>query len=224
MKKILLLTFILFGSTQMVFSQQAIAKIKYEEAEEAYSINDFEATISKLNEVEIILKSTNPKVMYLKIMAQSKILEKNPLNDYKIIESTRQLCVKYLKDYENVPNNEDKYRDIYKISEPLKKYPKTETEFTTKKTLLDSLQKEGYKFMYGKGTVDYKKAFNTYKQLAGLGDAIGDNGLGNLYLRGLGVEKDLTKAKNLFELSASKGNINGQVSIDCTQKFRQIYN
>jgi hypothetical protein len=145
MKKTILIAFILLASTQFAFSQQAIAKIKFEEAEEAYSSTDFETTISKLNEVETILKSTNPKVMYLKIMAQSKILEKNPLNDYKIIENTRRLCTKYLKDYENVPNNEDKYRDIYKTSEALKLYSENEASFILKKQKADEAEKEHQK-------------------------------------------------------------------------------
>ncbi|WP_293895692.1 tetratricopeptide repeat protein [Flavobacterium sp.] len=212
MRKIILITFALLASVQFAFTQKAIAKIKYEEAEEAYSINDFETTLTKLNEVETILESTNPKVMYLKIMVQSKIIEKKPFNNYKIIENARQLCTKYLKDYENVPNNDDKYRDIYKIAESLKKYPKSEEEFVTKITLLDSLHKQAHKFMYGKSGVDYKMAFILYKQLADNDDADGENGLGNLYLRGLGVEKDFAKAKSLFELSAAKGNVNGQVS------------
>ena len=33
----------------------------------------------------------------------------------------------------DVPNNEDKYRDIYKISEVLKKYPDTEAKFALEK-------------------------------------------------------------------------------------------
>jgi uncharacterized protein (TIGR02145 family) len=133
MKKLLILAFIILATTQFAFAQQAIAKIKYEEAEEAYAANNFELTVTKLNEVEAILKSTNPRVMYLRIMAQSSIIEYNPFNDYNIIANTRKLCAKYLKDYENVPNNEDKYRDIYKKSEALNtNYPATLDEFNKK--------------------------------------------------------------------------------------------
>jgi uncharacterized protein (TIGR02145 family) len=130
MKKLLTLAFILLATTQFAFAQQAIAKIKYEEAEEAYATNKFELTVTKLNEVEAILKSTNPRVMYLKIMAQNAIINNNPYKDFEILKNIRYLSAKYLKDYENVPNNEDKYRDIYKISEALNaNYPKTLDEF-----------------------------------------------------------------------------------------------
>jgi uncharacterized protein (TIGR02145 family) len=133
MKKLLTLTFILLATTQFAFAQQAIAKIKYEEAEEAYAVKDYKTTLKKLDEVETILKSTNPKVMYLRIMAQSSDIEYNPLNDLNILVNTRKLCAKYLKDYENVPNNEDKYRDIYKKSEALNtNYPATLDEFNKK--------------------------------------------------------------------------------------------
>ena len=159
--------------------------------------------------------------MYLKILAQSKIIEKAPLNEYKILDNTRLLSAKYLNEYESIPNNEDKYRDVYNVTEGLKKYPISETAFAAKISSLDSLQKNAQKFMYGKGTIDYKLAYNAYKELAELGDANGDNGLGNLYLHGWAVEKNLEKAKSLFELSASKGNINGQVSIGMFLKVQE---
>jgi len=222
MKKIILLTLILIASSQFAFSQQAIAKIKYEEAEEAFSTNDLKTTVLKLNEAETLLKATNPRIMYLKILAQSKIIEKSPLNDYKILENTRLLCAKYLLEYEKIPNNEDKYRDVYNVAEGLKKNPISETAFAAKINLLDNLPKNAQKYMYGKGTIDYKLAYNAYKELADLSDAIGDNGLGNLYLHGWAVEKNLEKAKSLFELSASKGNVNGQVSMGMFLKVQGV--
>ncbi len=133
MKKIILITFLLAINCQLSFAQQAIAKIKFEEAEEAYAIKDFETTVLKLDEAEVLLKTSNPRIMYLKILAQSKIIEKAPLNEYKILEDTRQLCAKYLNEYESIPNNEDKYRDIYNIGESLKVYPTDKLSFEKKK-------------------------------------------------------------------------------------------
>jgi TPR repeat protein len=200
MKKLIILTFILLAASQFAFSQQAIAKIKFEEAEEAYSVNDFEATISKLNEVESILKSTNPKVMYLKIIAQSKIVEKSPLKNYKTLESTRKLSVKYLKDYENAPNNEDKYREIYNITESLKKYPKSEADFVT---VLDSLKNLGDSNYYGKGmAVNYPNALKYYSKMLDLGDNTSSVEIGNIYLIGVGIEKDYKKALNFYLTAA----------------------
>ena len=129
MKKTLLLTILIFVTAQFIFAQNTIAKFKYEEAEEAYSNSNFDMALRKLTEVETLLGSTNPKISYLKINSQSKIIERNPLNDYPLLESARKLSAQYLKDYENLPDNEDKYRDIYKISERLTKYPATKQDF-----------------------------------------------------------------------------------------------
>ncbi len=72
------------------------------------------------------------------IKAQSKIIEKAPLHDYKILEDTRLLCAKYLVEYESTANNEDKYKDIYHIGESLKVYPIDNLSFEKeKKKILD---------------------------------------------------------------------------------------
>jgi len=133
MKSLILFTVLLLATVQFTIAQNAIAKLKYEEAEEAFASNDFELTISKLIETEILLKATNPKILYLQITAQIKIIEKNPYDDYDLIENTRKLSTKYLTDYEKIPDNIDKFRDIYKISEELKQYPNTIQKFNLQK-------------------------------------------------------------------------------------------
>jgi hypothetical protein len=129
MKKIILLTFLLIAAVHSSFAQNTIAKLKFEEAEEAYTYNNFELTLTKLKEVETLLKSTNPRILYLQILAQDKIISKDLMADYAIIENIRTSFNKYLKDYENLPDNEDKYRDIYKISETYKDAPISIQEF-----------------------------------------------------------------------------------------------
>ena len=124
-----LITFLLIAAVQFSFAQNTIAKLKFEEAEEAYTSNNFELTLTKLKEVETLLKGTNPRTLYLQILSQTKIIERNPLGDYDIIESTKKSINKYLMDYENLPENEDKYREIYKISESSKKFLITKQEF-----------------------------------------------------------------------------------------------
>lgn len=133
MKKIILFALLIITSFQLSVAQNTIAKLKYEEAEEAYANNNFELALSKLIEVETLLKSTNPKILYLKINSQSKIIEKAPLNDYTLIENARKLSSQYLTDYEQLPDNEDRYREIYKISEKLKSYPQNEKQFALQK-------------------------------------------------------------------------------------------
>ncbi|MEN9910381.1 MAG: hypothetical protein RLZZ540_3540 [Bacteroidota bacterium] len=232
MKKLLLIAFLLFTTSQTVFAQQAIAKIKYEEAEEAYSAKDYETTISKLDEVEAILKSTNPKVMYLRIMAQYPIILKIRPFDYEIIYNFKKLSTKYLKDYENVPDNEDKYRDIYKISEKfngvfkmndmellenigyqykVKKDYKTAIKYYTEASSLGSVKSKSYLggiyFDGADGVVsDYKTAFKYLKEAADNNDSMAQLYLGGCYLFGLGVEKNKEEANDWFKKSAAQGN------------------
>jgi hypothetical protein len=140
MKKISLLIFLIIVGVQFAFAQNAIAKLKFEDAEEAFVNNNFELTVSKLKEVETILKSSNPKILYLQILAQSKIIEKNPFNDFTLTQNTRKLSTQYLNDYENLPDNEDQYRTIYKTSESLKSYSENEEQFSVQKKNFEEKQ------------------------------------------------------------------------------------
>jgi hypothetical protein len=115
--------------TQTIIAQSALAKLKYQDAEEAYTKEDYRLAITKLNEAEGILKATNPRILYLKIMAQSKLIQPNPYADYSLLDNTRKLSTKYLKDYENLADNDDKYREIYRVSETLAAYPGNSQDF-----------------------------------------------------------------------------------------------
>ncbi len=128
MKHIIILAGLLF-ITASSFSQASIAKIKYEQAEELFVASDFTSALVKLDEAEKILGSTNAKLMYLRIVCQSKLLEQSPDNNFRVIAAAKKNCNNYLVKYETLADNEDKYREIYKISEVLEKYPKTEEGF-----------------------------------------------------------------------------------------------
>ena len=52
---------------------------------------------------------------------------------------------------------------------------------------------------------DFETAFREFEALAAGGDPRGENGLGVLYLRGHGVERDLERAVALFRSAAEKG-------------------
>ena len=121
-KSFLLLTLLWIVNT--VAAQTTIAKFKYEAAEEAYLKKDYKLAITRLDEAEAILKATNPRILYLRIMAQSNMIKDNPdmANALINLESVRKLTGKYLKDYESIPDNEDKYRDVYNVSEQLQEF------------------------------------------------------------------------------------------------------
>ena len=206
MKKIVTLIVVLLASVQFAFSQQAIAKIKYEEAEEAYAANKFELTVTKLNEVEAILKSTNPRVMYLKIMAHYGIFKENPYKNFEVLNNTRPLCEKYLKNYESLPDNEDKYRDIYKVAEVVKDFPSDKLKYNAYGNLkINNLKKEAQGYMYAKDSIDYSKAFNCYTLLAKYGDTNAISELGRCYYNGYGVQVDYIKAFSYAKERADKG-------------------
>jgi len=195
MKKTLLITFLLLAFIQPLFAQQAIAKIKYEEAEEAYAANNFELTVTKLSEAEVLLTSTNPRIMYLKIMAHSKILEQNSkLTEYSQL---RILTEKYLKEYENLPDNEDKYRDVYKASEKLKTYSFSNEDFIV------GIRKAGQIYQ---GKKDYKNALYYYNIAAEKGDDTAYDRIGRMYYYSYGVQTDYLKAFEIFSVLAKKNN------------------
>src|SRR4051812_45608972 len=121
----LVLAFLLICGT--VTAQNNIAKLKYEDAEEAFNQDDYETALIKLNDAEKLFGKVNPPILYLRIMAQNQILDSKVLysDDFNdILLSLRKNVTKYLTDFENAPNNETKYREIYKVGEDLDRYPK----------------------------------------------------------------------------------------------------
>ena len=60
---------------------------------------------------------------------------------------------------------------------------------------------------------DHKEAVRAFKRAAELGDAEACNMLGNCYLEGDGMEKDVEKAAELFREAAERGSADGMVSL-----------
>lgn len=112
---------------------QSVAKLKYEQAEEAYNKGEYAATITYLDEVEKLLKSSNSKILYLRIMSQDKLFSANPYDDYALLKSLRSNCDSYLKTNENNVSMEDKFKEVYFVSDKLTPYPTSETAFNKKR-------------------------------------------------------------------------------------------
>ncbi|MEI8049623.1 MAG: hypothetical protein WCI92_19785, partial [Bacteroidota bacterium] len=77
-------------------AQTAIAKLKFEDAEEAFEKKDYTTVLTKLDEAEKLLGKTNPPMLYLRILSQDNIITTDPLKDFKILESVRDNCSYYL--------------------------------------------------------------------------------------------------------------------------------
>lgn len=127
--KTILLSILFSLMTIFTFSQNAVAKIKYEQAEEAYQNGKYQDAIDYLNEAEKILKGPNTTTLYLKILSQNKVVETSNSVDFTLINSLRQNCATYLKSADGSVELEDKFKEVYFISESLKKYPKTQAEY-----------------------------------------------------------------------------------------------
>ena len=119
MKKHLLIFSILFFLATSSKAQNTIAKIKYEEAEEAFDKENYALALDKIQETEQLLKNVNPKTLYLKIMAKYKLLK----DDYAIIKSLKADCRFYIDKYETIEAVQDKFREIYAISREIKNLP-----------------------------------------------------------------------------------------------------
>ena len=72
----------------------------------------------------------------------------------------------------------------------------------------------GYMYLYGENGVerDEKKAFRYYSMAAAQEDKIAVNNLGSLYYSGIGTEKNVTKAVEMFDKAAGLGN--GEAAIN----------
>jgi hypothetical protein len=161
-KKIsLIVCFLIIGFSAS--SQSVIAKIKYEDAEAAYQKKDYPLAITKLDEAEAILKVANPRTTYLRIMAQYKMLEDGGFNNFTLLESARKLSADYVEKYETIPNNEDKFKEIYRVLEALNKRPNPQVE-AEKREIADKERPENsptglleqFKFKLGLSVEDFK--------------------------------------------------------------------
>jgi hypothetical protein len=127
--KTLYLTFILLLTSVFTYGQNSIAKIKYGQAEEAFAKGNYQEALGYLEETEKILKSANTTTTYLKILCQKNLLDANPMGSFDLIASLRKNCEFYLKAADGKPDLEDKFKEVYFISQELQKLPKTREEF-----------------------------------------------------------------------------------------------
>jgi hypothetical protein len=137
----------LFISLFFIFSansQNAIAKIKYEQAEEAFAKDDYTVTLVKLDEAQKLLGNTNPKILYLRLMATKGIIASGRF-DWDFLTEARKKAAYYIKQYSEMQGIEEKFRQVYEFSETLETLPKTTEEFDQKKAEAVQVHKEWLK-------------------------------------------------------------------------------
>jgi hypothetical protein len=197
MKKAILLLIIL-ATSQIAFSQSsAIAKFKFEEAEQAYVNEDYKAALTKLEESEKLFGKVNPPILYLRIMAQNNLLGTNPHDDPALLLALHNNCKFYLKEYANLNEVEDKYREVYQVSDYIKIYSDSPDFFKARS------------LYYGTEDTpqDLPKAFELCTKLIKNGDDHAMNLMGVMHLDGKSVEKDNKKAMEWYQKAADKGNV-----------------
>lgn len=112
---------------QSASGQVAIARLKFEDAEEAFNKGDYTTTLSKLEDAEKLFGKINVPILHLRIVSQDKLLQKKL--DFTMLANLRKNCDQFLIDYETMEGIEEKYRQVYKIQEAYAKYPKTMEEY-----------------------------------------------------------------------------------------------
>jgi len=128
MKNVIVILLLFFGCTNLR-AQETIARFKYEDAEKAFVAQNYQECIDNLDEAEKLLGKTAPNILHLKILAQYKLIEKDPYGDFELLVALHNGCATYLRDYD-IAGLEEKYRDVYEVQEGIKDYPKTQAEYT----------------------------------------------------------------------------------------------
>jgi hypothetical protein len=131
MLRVSLIIVILLHGFGALSQGQTLAKVKYEQAEMEYSKNNFGEALNLLAETEKILKSSNTRIQYLKILCLDKKLEWDTTATFLDLTTLKKNCDLYLKAVDVKPEYEDRFKEVYLITEKIKKYPQTEVAFKT---------------------------------------------------------------------------------------------
>lgn len=139
MLRVSLIIVILLHGLGALSQGQTLAKVKYEQAEMEYSKKNFGEALNLLAETEKILKSSNTRIQYLKILCLDKKLEWDTTATFLDLTTLKKNCDLYLKAVDGKPEYEDRFKEVYLITEKIKKYPQTEAGF---KSHLEEIRKK----------------------------------------------------------------------------------
>jgi hypothetical protein len=112
---------------QLSYSQQSL-DLKYESAKDAFYSENFEDANVLIKEIKSKYKSVPPKVAFLEIIINNKLIENNLLYDFSLLAETRKLVKIYKNKYQKFQN--DNYKIVMEIGKFLDQYPKDIIEYT----------------------------------------------------------------------------------------------
>jgi len=137
--------FILFVcSCLAVQAQGTLDKLKFEEAETAFSKKNYTDALNLLEELEAKgLK--NPKILHLKILATSRLVIGYRYDfihkGFKTVETLRKDCNFYLSQYD-IEGFEEKYKEVYDISKAIAVLPNTQQEWDLELNKINNKKKQ----------------------------------------------------------------------------------
>ena len=138
MKKIFLSFF--FLAIQSAIAQNAIADLKFEEAETAFNNQNYTVTLNKLDEFDKAYGTLASKSLYLRIVCQDKLLNKDIVfeneEQFVLLAALRKNATAYIKAMQS-EELDDKFREVYSINENLTTYPETLKEYKEALTQLE---------------------------------------------------------------------------------------
>ncbi|WP_291129560.1 hypothetical protein [Flavobacterium sp. UBA7682] len=124
MKKLFITLLLL--TAQITLAQNAMADLKFEEAETAFNNQNYTTTIKHLDEFDKLYGSITAKSLYLRIVSQDKLFEPSKLyekqDQFTLLTSLRKNASAYLKAMES-EGLDDRYREVYTINQKLQQYP-----------------------------------------------------------------------------------------------------
>lgn len=104
---------------------------------------------------------------------------------------------------------------VRKENEPQENYLERMTRLAEEDGDVEAALTLGYMYLYGENgvEVDDGKAFKYYELAAAKDDVVALNNLGSLYFSGVGTNRDIEKAANLFKRAAKLGNSEAAVNL-----------
>ena len=97
-------------------AQVALAKLKFEKAEEAYNDGKYQDALNNLDEAQRIFGKSNAPIHYLRVICRDRLLSKSYLDEIVDKALLSEECASFLALYADNANLSEKYREVYEIS------------------------------------------------------------------------------------------------------------
>ena len=228
-----LIIFFLVCCNLVTFAQGgALADLKFEEAATAFNNQEYETTINKLDEFDKLYGSITTTSLYLRLITTDNTIDYIKEFDSKGMINFEKKVNAYLSSFEK-EQIDDKYREIYKISQKIKNslnikewsempeykagYEEYEAEnfIEALKWFEKAADKNNALAMSSMGTIyaigdkaveqDFFKSYEWISKAAKFGEIQASLVLGTMYFGGSGVEKNEDLAKKYLINAAEMG-------------------